>query len=123
MKNSGRGVDGDEAGPMNTFRQQQEATDPMKNASKAALFGCGLLVALLSGCVTLPNTDMKPERPLRRPPHRNDRDAPAEPSRRAFRIRQRLKKKRRREVLRAAGRFSCRPAACESDWLTRRCRP
>ncbi|KFL52605.1 hypothetical protein JM78_18980 [Burkholderia pyrrocinia] len=33
----------------------------MKNLSKATLFGCGLLVTLLSGCVTLPNTDMKPE--------------------------------------------------------------
>lgn len=33
----------------------------MKNSSKATLFGCGLLVTLLSGCVTLPNTDMKPE--------------------------------------------------------------
>ncbi|WP_175713630.1 hypothetical protein [Burkholderia ambifaria] len=33
----------------------------MKNSSKATLFGCGLLVTLLSGCTTLPNTDMKPE--------------------------------------------------------------
>jgi len=33
----------------------------MKNSSKVTLFGCGLLVTLLSGCVTLPNTDMKPE--------------------------------------------------------------
>ncbi|KAG8155166.1 hypothetical protein [Burkholderia catarinensis] len=33
----------------------------MKNSSQAALFGCGLLVTLLSGCTTLPNTDMKPE--------------------------------------------------------------
>ncbi len=33
----------------------------MKNSSKAALFGCGLLVTLLSGCATVPNTDMKPE--------------------------------------------------------------
>ena len=33
----------------------------MKHSSKATLFGCGLVVTLLSGCVTLPNTDMKPE--------------------------------------------------------------
>ncbi|MBP0712576.1 hypothetical protein GJG85_27865 [Burkholderia sp. MS389] len=33
----------------------------MKNSSKATLFGCGLLVTLLSGCATVPNTDMKPE--------------------------------------------------------------
>ncbi|OXI66662.1 hypothetical protein CFB81_18145 [Burkholderia sp. AU28863] len=33
----------------------------MKNFSKATLLGCGLLVTLLSGCTTLPNTDMKPE--------------------------------------------------------------
>ncbi|MGU7811382.1 hypothetical protein [Burkholderia sp. AW49-1] len=33
----------------------------MKKSSKATLSACGLLVTLLSGCVTLPNTDMKPE--------------------------------------------------------------
>ncbi|AOK07064.1 hypothetical protein LGM90_16920 [Burkholderia sp. AU28942] len=33
----------------------------MKNSTKATLSACGLLVTLLSGCVTLPNTDMKPE--------------------------------------------------------------
>ncbi|WP_419687668.1 hypothetical protein ACN22W_26435 [Burkholderia theae] len=30
----------------------------MKNSSKATLAGCGLLVTLLSGCVTLPKTDL-----------------------------------------------------------------
>jgi hypothetical protein len=30
----------------------------MKNSSKATLFGAGVLVTLLSGCVTLPNTDL-----------------------------------------------------------------
>ncbi|PAK13871.1 hypothetical protein [Burkholderia ubonensis] len=30
----------------------------MKNSSKATLFGCGLLVTLLSGCVNLPQTDL-----------------------------------------------------------------
>ncbi|MBR7972237.1 hypothetical protein KDX01_03760 [Burkholderia vietnamiensis] len=33
----------------------------MKNSSKAILVGCGVLATLLSGCTTLPNTDMKPE--------------------------------------------------------------
>ncbi|WP_175952231.1 hypothetical protein [Burkholderia sp. BCC0405] len=33
----------------------------MKNSSNATLLGCGLVATLLSGCVTLPNTDMNAE--------------------------------------------------------------